>query len=118
MPENQILSYCISIMGCYDFALLCMGCNFVEHSYLGSDTVYLMMFNHLDSSKFPREMFSEEVQQVPKNAPPPVGPLSIVLNSEETMYSQLRDLNFGAVGAFLSKKAKEISAAFEVRKLS
>ena len=59
-------------------------------------------------------MFSEEVQQVPKNAPPPVGPLSVILNSEETMYSQLRDLNFGGVGAFLSKKAKEISAAFEV----
>ena len=59
-------------------------------------------------------MFSEEVQQVPKNAPPPTTPLLISLTSEENMYSNLRDLNFRAVGNFLSKQAREISAAFEV----
>ena len=68
----------------------------------------------LDNAKFPREMFSEEVQQVPKNAPPPSGPLSVALNSDDGMYSNLRDLNFRAVGINLSKRAKEISAAFEV----
>lgn len=59
-------------------------------------------------------MFSEEVQANPKNAPPPITPLQIVLNSEDNMYSKLRDQNFGAVGTSLSKFAKEISAAFQV----
>ena len=59
-------------------------------------------------------MFSEDVQQVPKNAPPPTTPLQVSLTSEENMYSNLRDYNFRAVGRFLSKQAREISAAFEV----
>lgn len=59
-------------------------------------------------------MFSEEAQQVQKNAPPPTTPLQVSLTSEENMYSNLRDLNFRAVGRFLSKQAQEISAAFEV----
>ncbi len=67
-----------------------------------------------DTAKFPREMFSEEVQQAPKNAPPSTAPLSITLNSEDNMYSKLRDRNFGAVGTYLSKFAKDISAAFQV----
>ena len=66
-------------------------------------------------AKFPRETFSEEVQQVPKNAPPPSGPLPLVLNSEESMMVNLRDAHFGAVGRQLSNKAKEITAAFKVR---
>ena len=68
-----------------------------------------------EMAKFPRETFSEEVQQVPKNAPPPSGPLSIVLNSEDSMMVNLRDAHIGAVGRQLSNKAKEISAAFKVR---
>ena len=59
-------------------------------------------------------MFSEEVQQLPKNSPPPTTPLSISLTSEENMYSNLRDHNFRTVGSLLSKQAREISAAFEV----
>lgn len=36
------------------------------------------------------------------------------LNSAEELYAEIRDKNFNAVGAALSKKAKIISAAFEV----
>lgn len=37
------------------------------------------------------------------------------LNSAEELYAEIRDKNFNAVGSVLSKKAKIISAAFEVR---
>ena len=37
------------------------------------------------------------------------------LNSAEELYAEIRDKNFNAVGSVLSKKAKVISAAFEVR---
>lgn len=59
-------------------------------------------------------MFSEDVQQLPKNTQPPTTPLSVTLNSEDNMYSNMRDSNFRSVGRVLSKKAREISAAFEV----
>lgn len=36
------------------------------------------------------------------------------LNSAEELYAEIRDKNFNAVGSVLSKKAKVISAAFEV----
>ena len=60
-------------------------------------------------------MFSEEVQQVPKNAPPPSGPLPVLLNSEESIFAEMRDLNFGAVGKYLSREAKNIAAAYDER---
>ena len=59
-------------------------------------------------------MFSEEVQNVPKNSPPPSGPMALVLNSEEQMFTEMRDLNFRAVGQFLSREAKKITALYEV----
>ena len=40
---------------------------------------------------------------------------SILLNSKEEIYADLRDKNFNAVGPTLSKKAKEISAQFDER---
>lgn len=39
------------------------------------------------------------------------------LNSAEELYAEIRDKNFNAVGSVLSKKAKVISAAFEVSQL-
>ena len=39
------------------------------------------------------------------------------LNSAEELYAEIRDKNFNAVGSVLSKKAKIISAAFEVRQV-
>lgn len=46
---------------------------------------------------------------------PPTEPKKLQLNSAEELYAEIRDKNFNAVGAALSKKAKIISAAFEVR---
>lgn len=60
-------------------------------------------------------MFSEDVQVPPKGGPVPTGPLTFILNSEENMFSELRDLNFRAVGLALSKAAKTITAEYEVR---
>ena len=59
-------------------------------------------------------MFSEEVQQNPKEGPAPTGPLPLRVNAEDNMYSVMRDINFRAVGHFLSSKAKDISAQFAV----
>ncbi|XP_061842197.1 vacuolar protein sorting-associated protein 33A isoform X2 [Nerophis lumbriciformis] len=42
-------------------------------------------------------------------------PKKMQLNSAEELYAEIRDKNFNAVGAALSKKAKIISAAFEER---
>jgi len=46
----------------------------------------------------------------------PTEPKKLQLNSAEELYAEIRDKNFNAVGAALSKKAKIISAAFEVRR--
>ena len=56
-------------------------------------------------------MFSEEVL---KKAGDSSGPFPVKLDSDDSMFSVMRDLNFRAVGVFLSDKAREISAQFEV----
>ena len=76
--------------------------------------LYTILAVLLASTKFPREMFSEEVQQPNKKGPTPTGPLVVALNSDDNTFGHMRDLNFRAVGGFLAKKAKEISAAFQV----
>ena len=38
----------------------------------------------------------------------------LALNSGEQLYAELRDKNFSAVGSLLSRKAKLISAQFDV----
>ena len=48
----------------------------------------------------------------------PTEPKKLQLNSAEELYAEIRDKNFNAVGSVLSKKAKIISAAFEVRPVS
>lgn len=48
----------------------------------------------------------------------PTEPKKLQLNSAEELYAEIRDKNFNAVGSVLSKKAKIISAAFEVRRVS
>ena len=62
-------------------------------------------------AKFPRQMFSEEVL---KKGGDSSGPFPVKLDSDDGMFSVMRDLNFRAIGVFLSDKAKEISAQFEV----
>ncbi|XP_076434715.1 vacuolar protein sorting-associated protein 33A-like [Babylonia areolata] len=39
----------------------------------------------------------------------------VVLNSADTLYAELRDKNFNAVGSIVSKKAKHITAEFDER---
>ena len=60
-------------------------------------------------------MFSEEVL---KRGGESTGPFPVKLDSDDSMFSAMRDLNFRAVGVFLSDKAKEISAQFEVSYLA
>ena len=38
----------------------------------------------------------------------------VILNSGEELYSELRDRNFNAVGPMLSRRAKTITAQFDV----
>ena len=61
-------------------------------------------------------MFSEDLQASTKGVPPPTGPLTFLLNSDEAMFLKLRDLNFRAVGHVLSKTAKSITAEYKVRR--
>ena len=41
-------------------------------------------------------------------------PKKFILNSGEELYAELRDKNFNAVGSTLSRKAKLITAQFDV----
>ena len=74
-------------------------------------------FEFLATAKFPPEKFQVPDDKKPGPSQPaqPPGPKKIPLNSSDQLYSEIRDLNFLAVGPVLSKKAKQISAAFEVR---
>lgn len=63
--------------------------------------------------KLPPEKFAQKKQgEGEKDLP--TEPKKLQLNSAEELYAEIRDKNFNAVGAALSKKAKIISAAFEV----
>ncbi|KAM8866504.1 vacuolar protein sorting-associated protein 33A [Synchiropus picturatus] len=64
--------------------------------------------------KLPPEKFAQKKQgETSKDLPTEAKKLQ--LNSAEELYAEIRDKNFNAVGAALSKKAKIISAAFEER---
>lgn len=63
--------------------------------------------------KLPPEKFSQKKQN-DGGKDLPTEPKKLQLNSAEELYAEIRDKNFNAVGAALSKKAKIISAAFEV----
>lgn len=63
--------------------------------------------------KLPPEKFAQKKQgEASKDLP--TEPKKLQLNSAEELYAEIRDKNFNAVGSALSKKAKIISAAFEV----
>ncbi|KAL5477144.1 hypothetical protein EMCRGX_G023894 [Ephydatia muelleri] len=68
------------------------------------------------ASKFPRETFSEDVQNIRKGDPPTQGPLTVMLTSEEELYGKLRDFNFRKVGKYLSSEAKRIKEIYDERK--
>lgn len=63
--------------------------------------------------KLPPEKFAQK-KQGEGSKDLPTEPKKLQLNSAEELYAEIRDKNFNAVGAALSKKAKIISAAFEV----
>uniref|UniRef100_A0A671L3A7 Vacuolar protein sorting-associated protein 33A-like n=1 Tax=Sinocyclocheilus anshuiensis TaxID=1608454 RepID=A0A671L3A7_9TELE len=64
--------------------------------------------------KLPPEKFAQK-KQGEGGKELPTEPKKLQLNSAEELYAEIRDKNFNAVGAALSKKAKIISAAFEER---
>ncbi|KAG7264889.1 hypothetical protein CRUP_007328 [Coryphaenoides rupestris] len=64
--------------------------------------------------KLPPEKFAQK-KQGEGSKDLPTEPKKLQLNSAEELYAEIRDKNFNAVGAALSKKAKIISAAFEER---
>lgn len=68
------------------------------------------------TAKFPPEKFQtpDDKKGGPSQPQPNPGPKKMPLNSGDQLYNEIRDLNFLAVGPVLSKKAKQISAAFEV----
>uniref|UniRef100_A0A671QC31 Vacuolar protein sorting-associated protein 33A n=1 Tax=Sinocyclocheilus anshuiensis TaxID=1608454 RepID=A0A671QC31_9TELE len=63
--------------------------------------------------KLPPEKFAQK-KQGEGGKDLPTEPKKLQLNSAEELYAEIRDKNFNAVGVALSKKAKIISAAFEV----
>ncbi|KAG2470494.1 VP33A protein, partial [Polypterus senegalus] len=65
-------------------------------------------------AKLPPEKFIQK-KQGEGGKDLPTEPKKLQLNSAEELYAEIRDKNFNAVGAVLSKKAKIISAAFEER---
>lgn len=63
----------------------------------------------------PPEKFAPKKQGGGGGKDLPTEAKKLQLNSAEELYAEIRDKNFNAVGSVLSKKAKIISAAFEVR---
>ena len=71
------------------------------------------------TAKFPPERFPQAEEKGPggiqqQQQQQQTGPKKVVLNSSDELFYDIRDLNFSAVGIHLSRKAKQISAAFEV----
>lgn len=74
----------------------------------GDSSVALTGYVKLPPEKFAQKKPGEGGKDLPTE------PKKLQLNSAEELYAEIRDKNFNAVGAALSKKAKIISAAFEV----
>ena len=61
--------------------------------------------------KLPAEKFLSGQQQTAETSNEPK---KFVLNSSQELFAELRDRNFNAVGGVLSRKAKLITALFDV----
>lgn len=66
------------------------------------------------SVKLPPEKFSQKKEDGSGPSDVPSEPKKIILNSGDELYADLRDKNFNAVGAIVSRKAKVITAEFDV----
>ena len=75
------------------------------------------MCNISANVKLPPEKFATQSKE---GGPQEVGtePKKFILNSAEELYAELRDKNFKAVGPVLSRKAKMITAQFDVSFIS
>jgi len=73
---------------------------------------------HHTTAKFPQDRFPQSEEKGPGGVQQPQQPTEkkVVLNSSDELFDDIRDLNFSAVGIHLSRKAKQISAAFEEHK--
>ena len=80
------------------------------------------MYNFSATVKLPAEKFAPSSDTSAGPATSATADLSepkkIILNSLEELFAELRDRNFHAVGPILSKKAKLISAEFDVNTFS
>jgi hypothetical protein len=70
--------------------------------------------------KLPAEKFaSSEGKQQQQAKPITPGQMkTLTLNSTDNLFTELRDKNFNAVGPVLTKRAKSMSAQFDVRCLT
>lgn len=78
----------------------------------------MIFFFFKATAKFPPERFPQAEEKGPggmQQQQQQTGPKKVVLNSSDELFYDIRDLNFSAVGIHLSRRAKQISAAFEVR---
>ncbi|XP_035829204.1 vacuolar protein sorting-associated protein 33A isoform X2 [Aplysia californica] len=65
--------------------------------------------------KLPPEKFVSQEEKKNSKEPLPTEPKKFILNSADELYAELRDKNFNAVGAIVSRKAKTITAEFDER---
>lgn len=89
--------------------VLITGTNLI-FTYLKITCILILTF--VASVKLPPEKFVSSSQS-PEDAP--TEKKKIILNSSDELYGELRDKNFNAVGSLVSKKAKTITAEFDVR---
>jgi len=86
-------------------------------TYVGEVLIRVISLHVIAYVKLPPEKFAPK-KQGEGGKDLPTEPKKLQLNSAEELYAEIRDKNFNAVGSVLSKKAKIISAAFEVRPVS
>lgn len=72
-----------------------------------------MLYIFTASVKLPPEKFQNNTQQEEPQGVP-TEPKKVILNSSDELYADLRDKNFNAVGSIVSRKAKTITAEFDV----
>ena len=79
---------------------------------MGCQVLNPSSFLLIASVKLPPEKFQSGQGEESKGVP--TEPKKVILNSSDVLYADLRDKNFNAVGSIVSKKAKTITAEFDV----
>jgi hypothetical protein len=73
-----------------------------------------MLFSISASVKLPPEKFSASAAGQDGSSDVTSEPKKFILNSSDELYADLRDKNFNAVGSVVSRKAKVVTAQFDV----